>query len=89
MSDSMKRRKMTAEEYFETVSMLTPSEYRLYEEMVKGYRAREAAKRLNLKKATVDSYLKVIYKKLKVHTKVELIVTYGPIFNTVNIDEES
>ena len=47
------------------------------------------AKRLNLKKATVDSYLKVIYKKLKVHTKVELIVTYGPIFNTVNIDEES
>ena len=87
MADSLKRRKITKEEYSEIIETLTPSEYQLYEEMVKGYRTSEAAKRLKLKKSTVDSYLKVIYKKLNIHSMVEMIITYGPIYNVMNTDE--
>ena len=87
MADSLRRRKITKEGYFQIIKSLTPSEYRVYEEMVKGYRASEAAKRLNLKKSTVDSYLKVIYKKLDVVSIVEMIITYGPIYNVINTDE--
>ena len=79
--------KLTEEEYREIISTLTPSELRVYNEMVRGFKAAETAERLNLKKYTVDSYLKVIYKKLNVHTVVEMILTYGPMFNKINNNE--
>ena len=88
MTAFMRKRKITNEEYSKIIETLTPSEYRLYEVMIKGYRASEAAKWLNMKKSTVDSNLNVIYKKLDVRSMVEMIITYGPAYNVINNCEQ-
>ncbi len=88
MTAFFRKRKITNKEYADIIETLTPSEYRLYEVMIKGYRASEAAKCLSLKKTTVDSYLKTIYRKLDVRSIVEMIITYGPAYNAINNYEQ-
>jgi len=78
------RYKMDLEEYNEIISTLTRQETKVYNEVVQGYNVEEIAKKLKLTKNTINSYMKVIFKKLNVHSKVELIITYGNIFNLVN-----
>lgn len=80
----LKYKMVELSEYNKSVSKLTPSETRVYVELVKGYNSREIAKRLRLKKSTIDSYLKIIYKKLNVHSIVELIMKYGITFNYID-----
>lgn len=76
--------KMSVEEYNEIISLLTPQEKKVYSEVVQGYNVEEISKKLKLTKNTINSYMKVIFKKLNVHSKVELIITYGNIYNIVN-----
>ena len=82
--DIFPKYKMTLEEYKDIISTLTPQELKVYNEVVRGYNVEEIAKKLNLTKNTINSYMKPIFKKLDVHSKVELIVTYGNIYNLVN-----
>ncbi len=72
------------DEYKKRVSALTESEYRVYNEIVQGYSTEETAKRTKLKVNTIKSYQKSIYKKLNVHSKVELITTYANLYNYLN-----
>lgn len=76
--------KISIKEYESIISTLTPSEKKVYNEMIQGFNATETANRLSLKKSTVDSYLKTIYKKLNVHSIVEMITSYGNTFNYIN-----
>jgi len=76
--------KMALDEYEEIISTLTPQEKKVYSEVVQGYKVDEISKKLKLTKNTINSYMKEIFKKLDVHSKVELIITYGNIFNLVN-----
>lgn len=78
------RYKMNLEDYKKIISTLTPQEEKVYKEIVQGYNVEEISKKLNLTKNTISSYMKQIFKKLDVHSKVELIVTYGNIYNSVN-----
>jgi len=72
------------EEYKDAISTLTPQELKVYNEVVQGYNTEEISKKLKLTKNTVNSYMKPIFKKLNVHSKVELIIAYGNIYNLVN-----
>lgn len=76
--------KMSLEEYKDVISTLTPQELKVYNEVVQGYNTEEISKKLKLTKNTVNSYMKPIFKKLNVHSKVELIIAYGNIYNLVN-----
>ncbi|MBQ9853614.1 MAG: helix-turn-helix transcriptional regulator [Bacilli bacterium] len=76
--------KMSLEEYKDTISTLTPQELKVYNEVVQGYNTEKISKKLKLTKNTVNSYMKPIFKKLNVHSKVELIIAYGNIYNLVN-----
>jgi len=76
--------KMSLEEYRDAISTLTPQELKVYNEVVQGYNTEEISKKLKLTKNTVNSYMKPIFKKLNVHSKVELIIAYGNIYNLVN-----
>ena len=76
--------KMALEEYKDAISTLTPQELKVYNEVVQGYNTEEISKKLKLTKNTVNSYMKPIFKKLNVHSKVELIIAYGNIYNLVN-----
>lgn len=78
------KRKIEAEEYKKVIDSLTQSELKVYDLVVQGYNVKEMNKRLNLKESTIKSYLKSIFKKLNVHSKVELIITYGSIYNSLN-----
>lgn len=78
------RYKISIEEYKEKIGSLTNQEEKVYNEVVQGYTTLEIAKKLNLTINTINSYMKSIFKKLDVHSKVELIVTYGNIFNILN-----
>lgn len=75
---------MSLEEYDEIISRLTDKENIVYNEVVQGFTVNEISKKLNVTKNTINSHLKVIFKKLNVHSKVELIITYGNIYNYVN-----
>jgi len=76
--------KIDLKEYQEKVSSLTESEYKVYNEIVQGYSTEETSKRTKLKVNTIKSYQKSIYKKLGVHSKVELITTYANVYNYIN-----
>ena len=72
------------DEYNKRVSALTESEYKVYIEIVQGYSVEETSRRTKLKINTIKSYQKSIYKKLDVHSKVELITIYANIYNYLN-----
>lgn len=76
--------KISEEEYKKRISSLTESEYKVYNEIVQGYSTEETSKRTKLKINTIKSYQKSIYKKLDVHSKVELITNYASLFNYIN-----
>ena len=76
--------KINIEQYKAKISSLTDSEYKVYNEIVQGYSTEETAKRTKLKVNTIKSYQKSIYKKLNVHSKIELITTYANTYNYIN-----
>ena len=76
--------KISLNEYKKRISSLTPAEYKVYNEIVQGYSIENTSKKTKLKPNTIKSYQKSIYKKLNVHSKVELITTYANLYNYLN-----
>lgn len=76
--------KITLDEYKKKIITLTEAEYRVFSELVQGYSTEEVVKKTKLKINTIRSYQKNIYKKLDVHSKVELIMIYGNMYNYIN-----
>lgn len=76
--------KIELDEYNKRISSLTGSEYKVYKEIVQGYSTEETSERTKLKISTIKSYQKSIYKKLEVHSKVELITIYATIYDYLN-----
>lgn len=56
--------------------LLNTGERKIFEELVNGYNAASISKRKGLALHTIKSYIKYIYKKLGVHSQVELILKF-------------
>lgn len=58
------------------VSEMTPREREVFESMLGGHSVKEIARRIGVKEQTVSGYVKVIYRRLGVHSRGELMARY-------------
>lgn len=63
-------------EYEKKLVLLNTGERKIFKELVNGYNAASISKRKGLTPRTIKSYTKYIYKKLGVHSQVELIIKF-------------
>lgn len=58
------------------VAALTPRERQVFWMLLRGMRAREIAARMSISLSGVHYFVKRIYRKLRVHSKTELVLRY-------------
>ena len=64
------------------VSRLAPREKEVFARCLEGAKMKDIAVELNIKTSTVNGYCREVYRKLGVHSKVQLVLAYSEYRNT-------
>jgi DNA-binding CsgD family transcriptional regulator len=77
-----KKFNLTPDEKAKLVESLTPREKETFYILLGGYNLKEAAKQLNIRYSTANTYQTAIYKKLNVNSRAELIINFRDLYET-------
>ncbi|NLJ87512.1 MAG: helix-turn-helix transcriptional regulator [Epulopiscium sp.] len=75
-----KKLNLSPNEKLKLVDSLTPREKETFFILLGGYSLKEAAKKLNIRYSTVNTYQTAIYKKLNVNSRAELIINFRDLW---------
>lgn len=76
--------KLSADEQFRLLDLLTPRERDLFVLLLEGYTLKESSKQLSIKYSTANTHMMGIYRKLNVSTRTELIIRYRDAVKVAN-----
>ena len=77
-----KKMNLSHSEKLKLVESLTPREKETFYILLGGYSLKEAAKQLNIRYSTANTYQTAIYKKLNVNSRAELIINFRDLCET-------
>ena len=77
-----KKMNLSYSEKLKLVESLTPREKETFYILLGGYSLKEAAKQLNIRYSTANTYQTAIYKKLNVNSRAELIINFRDLCET-------
>lgn len=77
-----KKLNLSHSEKSKLVESLTPREKETFYILLGGYSLKEAAKQLNIRYSTANTYQTSIYKKLNVNSRAELIINFRDVCET-------
>lgn len=77
-----KKLNLSPSEKLKLVESLTPREKETFYILLGGYSLKEAAKKLDIRYSTANTYQTAIYKKLNVNSRAELIINFRDMYES-------